>query len=60
MADSDTISALISEVAPAGMTEMLRFLVNLQELVRNMQLQVEQGIKSVKGTVRAQKTTDRD
>jgi len=58
MADADTIPALISEAAPSGMTEMLRFLVNLQELVRNMQSQVEQGIKSVKGAVRGQKTTD--
>jgi DNA-binding SARP family transcriptional activator len=60
VADTDTMPALISEAPPGGMTEMLRFLDNLQGLLRNMQWQVEQGIKSVKDTIRGQKTADRD
>jgi DNA-binding SARP family transcriptional activator len=60
VANADTIPALISESPPVGTTEMLRFLDNLQESVRNMQLQIEQGIKSVKDTIHGQKTADRD
>jgi DNA-binding SARP family transcriptional activator len=62
--DSYTIPALTSETtrvgSSVGMAEMLKILGNLQEMAKNMQWQVEQGIKSVKDTLRGQKTTDRD
>jgi len=60
VADTGASPELPSEASPVKTTEMLKFLVNLQELVKNMQWQVEQGIKSVKDTARGQKTTDRD
>ncbi len=60
VAGTETRPILPSEGEPDGTTEMLKYLVNLQELVKSMQWQVEQGIKSVKEAVRSKKAADPD
>ena len=57
---ADKPSALLSE-GPSGETpEILKFLLNLQESLKNLQRQVEQGIKSVEDAVCGQKTTNQN
>jgi len=56
----DTRPMFTSEAVPVGTTEMLKYLLNLQDLLKSMQWQIEQEINSVKEAVRSQKVTDRD
>lgn len=56
----DAPSAVLPETQPDEATDILKFLLNLQESLRNLQRQVEKGIKSVESAICGQKTADRN